>query len=58
MDYGIQNVSIFVPLNQIKFAAASSIVMRRRLSGTWDNSHAMMVVLPEPVAPAMQTDTP
>ena len=58
MDYGIQNVSIFVPLDQIKFAAAFLNRDERRLSGTWDNSHAMMVVLPEPVAPAMQTDTP
>ena len=36
----------------------SSMVIRRRLLGTLDKSHAMMVVFPEPVEPAMQTDTP
>ena len=58
MDYGIQNVSIFVPLDQIKFAAAFLNRDEAAVVRTWDNSHAMMVVLPEPVAPAMQTDTP
>ena len=36
----------------------SSMVMRRRLSGTMESSQLITVVLPEPVLPAMQTDTP
>ena len=36
----------------------SSMVMSLRLSGTMDRSQLMIVVFPEPVLPAIQTDTP
>ena len=36
----------------------SSMVMSLRLSGTIDRSQLITVVFPEPVLPAMQTDTP
>ena len=36
----------------------SSMVIRRWLLGTLESSHAMMVVLPEPVEPAIHTLTP
>jgi len=58
MYYGIKDIALRIPLDQIKFAAASSMVIRRRLLGTLDSSQAIIVVLPEPVEPAIQTDTP
>lgn len=58
MDYGIQNVSIFVPLDQIKFAAAFLNRDEAAVVRDLGQQPCMMVVLPEPVAPAMQTDTP
>ena len=58
MYYGIKDIALRIPLDQIKFAAAFFNGNKAPVIGHIGQSQAMNVVLPEPVEPAMQTDTP
>lgn len=54
----IQDFTIRISFTRSNSRLPSSMVIRRRLSGTMDKSQLITVVFPEPVEPAMQTETP
>ena len=58
VDDGVQDISVSSRLTRSNSRLPSSMVIRRWLLGTLESSHAMMVVLPEPVEPAIHTLTP
>ena len=53
-----QNISVFIPLDQIKLAATFLNGDKALVVGTWDSSHAMMVVLAGAGGPRQCRRTP